>query len=116
MATGRGEDGNGEARVPDPFRGEASESQSRASNGRAATTAPAELAHGAPNLESSLGHNAKLGRRIVEQACVERLAATRRGRVPENLVDFLNRATVYFLDADGHVVDLDSVMIVWKEE
>lgn len=114
MATGRGEDGNGEARVPDPFRGGASEP--RASTGRAAAAASAELTRGAPNLESSLGHNAKLGKRIVEQACVERLAATRRGRVPENLVDFLNRATVYFLDADGHVVDLDSVMIVWKEE
>jgi hypothetical protein len=114
MTTGsRSDEGNGEARVPDPFRS----SEARASTGRAAATAaPVELTRGAPNLESSLGHNAKLGKRIVEQACVERLAATRRGRVPENLVDFLNRATVYFLDADGHVVDLDSVMIVWKEE
>lgn len=67
-------------------------------------------------LESGLGHNAKLGRRKVEQACVQQLHATRRGRVPEDLVDFMNRAEVYFLDADGHTVPVDHVMIVWKEE
>ena len=67
-------------------------------------------------LESGLGHNAKLGRRKVEQACVQQLHATRRGRVPEDLVDFMNRAEVYFLDSEGHTVPVDHVMIVWKEE
>jgi len=27
----------------------------------------------------------------------------------------MNRATVFFLDADGHVIDIDAVMITWEE-
>jgi hypothetical protein len=101
----------------DPFGGAGvSSTTSRAA--AAARGPAAELTRASASTDprsSSLGHNAKVGRRIVEQACVERLHATRPGHVPANLVDFLNRATVHFLDADNHVIDIDAVMITWEE-
>lgn len=114
---GAGNGREGGLHAPGTYGGEAvSATSARAASSARSAVPESGMARMSNPLESGLGHNAKLGRRKVEQACVQQLHATRRGRVPEDLVDFMNRAEVYFLDSEGHTVPVDHVMIVWKEE
>lgn len=64
-----------------------------------------------------LGRSAKLGLKLVEQGALRNLADMMRSRnvqVPSE-IDLMNRARVHFLDAEGHEVAVDAVLVVWEE-
>lgn len=65
----------------------------------------------------NLGRNAQMARKLVEQAVLRSLNKTlkARGLNPGDLVDFLNRARVTFLDPSGQEVKIGAALITWEE-
>ncbi len=65
----------------------------------------------------NLGRNAQMARKLVEQAVLRSLNKTlkSRGLNPADMIDFLNRARVTFLDPSGQEVKIGAALITWEE-
>lgn len=63
------------------------------------------------------GHNTRLNPRDVKRAILEhvqRLASTTGQQVPHDIVDFLERADVVFLDENQQPINFNRVILTWE--
>lgn len=64
------------------------------------------------------GHNKQLTRAEVTRDVLEglqRRAQTAGQVVPDDIVEFLQRADVYFFDAHGNPVTFETVVVTWED-
>lgn len=64
------------------------------------------------------GKNKSLSRQEVERDVLEglqRRAARAGQQVPEDIVDFLSRADVFFLDCNDNPISFERVVVAWED-
>ena len=81
-------------------------------------TDPRNAAPAAPQVVKGFGHNTRLAPRDVKRAVLEHVQAiaTRNGKyVPNDIVEFLERADVLFLDENNQPIKFARVVIAWED-
>lgn len=69
-------------------------------------------------MNNTFGHNTRLSPDNVKRAVLERVQslALRKGQqVPEDIMDFLDRADVIFLDENSQPVSFSRVVVTWED-
>ena len=80
--------------------------------------APKETRPSRQQATHNVGHNIKISKSGVDQALLSRtqeVMLSRGIQVPKDILDYQNRATVYYMAANGMPVDVDHVVITWEE-
>lgn len=84
---------------------------------QAHSQAPRQTPQQAPTPVGTWGHNARLSRREAKRAVLEFLQAKaqKEGRqVPEDIIEFMDKADVVFLDEHGREVDFSRAIVAWE--
>lgn len=67
---------------------------------------------------SRFGHNTRLTPRECKRAILEHVQAIARRsgkQVPDDIVEFIERADVLFLDAQNQPIEFSRVVIAWED-